>query len=342
MLNPSDLSQFVPLSDLSAAALAQACQLGKVLTLNAGQEVFARKATDTLSYYLLSGEVVLDAEDGKLPLRIVAGAPSARSALSRQRPRGHRCHAASQCQLVVFSEDDLDHLLARDQATAYEVTEYEGDDPQWMFDLLRNPAFEKLPPANLNQLFARFQPLSLSAGACVIRQGDAGTDYYLIRSGRARVSRMTAGALPITLAELGPGQGFGEEALISGEPRNASIEMLTDGQLMRLSAADFHALLKTSLVSQVDVLQAGRMVKEGAQMVDVRLESEFATGSLRGSINIPLYLLRLKVATLDRTKPCILICQSGRRSSAAAFLLAQRGFDVRVLSGGLDSLGEAH
>jgi rhodanese-related sulfurtransferase len=79
-------------------------------------------------------------------------------------------------------------------------------------------------------------------------------------------------------------------------------------------------------------------MKKGAQLVDVRLESEFKEGSLKGSVNLPLYLLRLKAATLDAKRTYILFCQSGRRSSAAAFLLTQRGLDACVLDGGLAAL----
>ena len=72
----------------------------------------------------------------------------------------------------------LEGLVAQDQATSYEVTEFDGDDPTWMFDLLRNPAFTQVPPANLHELFSRFEPMAAEAGQVIIRQGDAGDYYY--------------------------------------------------------------------------------------------------------------------------------------------------------------------
>jgi CRP-like cAMP-binding protein len=173
----------------------------------------------------------------------------------------------------------------------------------------------------------------------VIRQGDPGDYYYLIREGRAQVSRSVAPGKEVALATLEPGQGFGEEALISGEPRNASITMLSDGLLMRLAAADFHAQLQEPLVHLVDGREAALLVKDrGAVLIDVRMEDEFRHGSLKDAVNLPLYLLRVKANTLPRDRIHILFCQSGQRGVTAAFLLAQRGFDVRALRGGLSGL----
>jgi rhodanese-related sulfurtransferase len=207
-----------------------------------------------------------------------------------------------------------------------------------MFDLLSNPAFSHVPPGNLHLLFGCFEPVAVTSGQVIISQGGPGDYYYLIRSGSARVTRSVSENKVITLAELNAKQGFGEDALISGEPRNATVTMLSDGELMRLPASQFNTLLREPLVHRVNLGQAAELIKNGAQLVDVRLEAEFKEGSLKGSINLPLYLLRLKANTLDRKRSYILFCQSGRRSSAAAFLLTQRGLDARVLEGGLAAL----
>jgi rhodanese-related sulfurtransferase len=73
----------------------------------------------------------------------------------------------------------------------------------------------------------------------------------------------------------------------------------------------------------------------------VRLPSEFETFHLDDALNVPLYFIRLKVKTLDTKTPYIAVCDTGRRSSAAAFLLSERGFDAYCLQGGMtgNSLG---
>ena len=335
----ADYRRFVPLNGLSDEALAQAAGQARHIRLPRGRELFHRGDSDDDRYYLLAGEMALDTGDDSAPLVIRADSEAARHPLARLKPRRYTGVARSDCELAAFSDRTLERLVAQDQATAYEVTEFEGDDPGWMFDLLRNPAFSRVPPANLHILFGRFQPMPVVAGQVVIRQGDAGDYYYLIRRGSAQVSRAGASGRPVELARLEPGQGFGEEALISGDPRNATVTMLGDGLLMRLAAGDFHAQLQEPLLHLVDAAEASALIRErAAQLVDVRMEDEFRHGSLAGAINIPLYLLRVKANTLARDRIHILFSHGVRRGGTAAFLLAQRGFDVRVLRGGLAGL----
>lgn len=339
-MQATQLSQLVPFNGLSDEALQLALQQGRALNLELGQTLFARKEADHETYYLLSGEVSLDAEDADAPsLTIQAGSEAARHPLARLKPRLYTCVARTPCEVVAFTDDALDRLVARDQATSYEVTEFEGDDPSWLFDLLRNQSFSRVPPANLHSLFGRFEPMPVAAGQEIIRQDEAGDYYYLIREGSAQVTRSTKGGKPVVLARLEAGQGFGEDALISGEPRNATVSMLSEGLLMRLAASDFRILLQEPLVHQVAADEAGAMVRwRGAVLLDVRMEDEYKHGALKGSLNLPLYLLRLRVKALDPARPYILYCQTGRRSSTAAFLMAQRGFDAHVLTGGLDAM----
>ena len=107
--------------------------------------------------------------------------------------------------------------------------------------------------------------------------------------------------------------------------------------LMRLNKASFRELLNEPLVQWIGYREACTAVQRGARWLDVRLPSEHQNLSIEGSINIPLYFIRLKLSTLERSTPYIVYCDTGRRSSAAAFILVERGFDAHVLRGGLDS-----
>lgn len=220
----------------------------------------------------------------------------------------------------------------------YQVTELDADDPQWMMELLANPAFSRVPASHYPGLLASFRPLQADAGARVIRQGEAGDAFYLIRSGRARVTRTAPSGQDIVLAELGPGQTFGEEALLSGAPRNASVTLLTPGQLMYLEAKAFHTLLASALVKGLPAPVALDWLRRGAQLVDVREPEACAADALPGALHLPLFLLRMRLGELDRTRPCIVYCDDGRRSATATFLLVQRGFDAHLLLGGRASL----
>ena len=267
---------------------------------------------------------------------IRATSKKARFALDRGNLHSHTATAVTNVRLLGIDGSLLERRLSHNQAANYEMLEYTGvGDPQWMMDVISQPAFQEIPTANINALFGKFEPVSCRAGEVVIRQGDPGDYYYMIREGEAEIVHAEPGRKPVVLDRIGRGEGFGEEALLTGLPRNATVTMITDGALMRLAKKDFDALLKAPLLMRVDSLEARHLVASGAKLLDVRLEDEYRSGTIRGSINLPLYLLRVRAPALKARKKYILFCEHEERSSAAAFLLAQRGFDVYVLKGGL-------
>jgi rhodanese-related sulfurtransferase len=178
--------------------------------------------------------------------------------------------------------------------------------------------------------------MNYAAGDVVIRQGDEGDYFYVIVEGRCAVSRETPlNREGIRLAELGMGETFGEEALISGAGRNATVSMLTDGVLMRLAKDDFNTLLNEPMLQWVDLEQAKEIIARGGLWLDVRLPSEYEHGHPEPSVNVPLYFIRIKLKTIDQSVPYVVVCDNGRRSSAAAYILSERGFDAHVLRGGI-------
>ena len=70
------------------------------------------------------------------------------------------------------------------------------------------------------------------------------------------------------------------------------------------------------------------LVKNGAQIIDVRTPQEFKGGHLKKSINIPLQSLSAKLKSLDQNKAIITVCASGIRSSNAKGILKSNGFEV--------------
>ena len=109
--------------------------------------------------------------------------------------------------------------------------------------------------------------------------------------------------------------------------------------------------LQTSLQCNELMVVTASTAKEGINLVaesapdavllDVRLESEHKNSAIKGSRNLPIYMLRLKADGLDSGKKYVCYCDTGRRSSAAAYLLSERGLDAYVLKGGLTSLPQA-
>jgi len=212
--------------------------------------------------------------------------------------------------------------------------EAEAEAPQpitgnWIRRMRHIMAFKTMPPANIKRLLERMESVEVKAGERIIEQGEPGDYYYVLTDGQARVTRT------VELATLEPGVSFGEEALVSGGKRNASVTMLTDGVVMRLSKADFDELLREPMLHRLSPDEARVAVAGGARWLDVRHAREYHHSHLPKAINIPLHELRMRLDELDPETAYVCYCGTGRRSSAAAFLLAQKGFKASVLSGGI-------
>jgi CRP-like cAMP-binding protein len=266
-------------------------------------------------------------------------------ALNRRRERVARARAITDCDLLVLDDELLDILATWDQVAAAgpegTVARLRGDPLRssgpFSLGSLRAGAFSQLPAARIDELLRRFERVGARRGENVIKEGDEGEYYYLIESGRFQVGRLVGGA-EVVLAELRSGDAFGEEALVSEAKRNATVTALSDGQLMRLKRSDFNELLREPLLRRLPYAEAVEKVRAGALWLDVRYPSEYQYDKLPAAINVPLAEVRNMFAVLDRSKDYIAYCQSGRRSAAAAFLFAQRGFKVWLLEGGLKAV----
>lgn len=338
------LGQFVPLSELTQENLRDLSTKTPIEKLPKGKVLFRKGDTDNFSYYLLAGEIILLGEDGKQG-HIVGGTAPTRYPLDHHRPRQATAIAGSDVTFFRIDNDMLDILLTWDQNAGYmvadldEAGEEEDNSGDWMTMMLRSEIFHRIPPSNIQQVFVRMEAVKHLTGERVITQGDEGDYYYFIKSGKVRVTHRTKSGKEIDLADLEAGHGFGEEALISDAKRNADVTMLSDGVLMRMAKEDFVELLKSPALHHLKYADAQEMVAKGdAQWLDVRLESEFRNVHIADSLNIPLYLLRIKAKGLDKKRKYIVYCDTGRRSSSAAFLLSERGYDAYFLDGGLRGL----
>jgi CRP-like cAMP-binding protein len=333
-------NRFSPLNGLKPENQAELAKKFSVEELPAGRFLFKKGDTDKRTVYVVSGEVELRNDD-KVVKVIKGNSPEAKHPLAPQSPRFLAARAKTPVEYVAIDSDLLDVMLTWDQTGAFEVSELGGDESEsddWMTSILQNPAFHKIPPANIQAMFMRMQPVSLKAGDPVIKQGEDGDYFYVITKGKAVVTRETPlNKKGIKLAEIGVGDSFGEEALISSSKRNATITMLTEGTLMRLGKDDFQKLLNEPMLKWVDRAEADQIVGDGGVWLDVRLPSEFENAHPDDAINIPLPFIRVKADKLERDKKYVVVCDSGSRSSAAAYILNERGITAFVLKGGLQA-----
>lgn len=338
-VDSAQLKAFSPIDSLKKDNLAALAKKTKVRDAQPGETLFREGDAEKRTFYVLSGTIELR-EGTQRSGRISGGTEDARNPLSPKLPRRHTAIATSAVEYITIDSDLLDVMLTWDQTGSYEVAELRGESggsDDWMTTLLQTKAFHKIPPANIQAIFMRLQQVNHKAGDIVIKQGDEGDYFYVITRGKCVVTRETPlNKEGIRLAELQVGDTFGEEALISEAKRNATVAMETDGSLMRLGKDDFRKLLNEPMLDWVDVAGAEKVIQEGGQWLDVRLPSEFEAYHNEGAINVPLYFIRLKLKTLDSAVKYVVCCDTGRRSSAGAFILNERGFQTYVLKGGLN------
>jgi CRP-like cAMP-binding protein len=338
------LRSFSPLDGLKSENLQSLARKTVLRELSAGRLLFKEGDSDKRSYYLISGVIELVRDDRTVTI-LRGGSPEARNPIAPFTPRRYSARAVSdRVEYVSIDSDMLDMMLTWDQTGSYEVNELHSTGEQasssddWMTTLLQTKAFHRIPPANIQAIFMRMKRLEAKAGDVVIKQGDEGDYFYVIVKGKCVVTRETPlNKAGIKLAELGMGDTFGEEALISDAKRNANITMATDGALMRLAKDDFRTLLNEPMLQWVDMEQAKGIIAKGGQWLDVRLPSEFENFHMEGALNLPLYFIRLKLKSLDQNTHYVACCDTGRRSSAAAYILAERGLHASVLKGGLSA-----
>lgn len=345
LIDKNVLKNFVPASALNSENFHELAGKTFVENMAAGASIFKEGDADRKSVYLIDGQVEISSSKGESKI-VMSGSDIAKHPLVNQQPRKFTATAKVDCEIIRIDSDLLDILLTWDQLSGIEVDEIQveeeseddngDDDGDWMTRILQSKSFLQIPPANIQAMFMRMQDIPAKAGDVIIKQGGEGDYYYIIKHGKCKVTRTSKTGSELTLATLGDGDAFGEEALLSEAKRNANIVMTTDGSLVRLSKEDFNELLKEPMLSWVSNEEADALVKnEGAVWIDVRLESEYKNANIEGSINLPLFMLRLKAQTLDAEKQYILYCNSGRQSSACAYLLSERGLQVHCLKGGL-------
>jgi CRP-like cAMP-binding protein len=339
------LAALAPLAGFSAERLAELAQVAVVERARRGSDPLQERLEGPQSVFLLAGELLLAFEGGGT-LVVVGGSDEARQALNRQSDRPARSKAITDVDLVMLDDEVLDILATWDQVAAGADSTLTG--PASAADArivtgafglgkLRSGAFAQLPVAHIDELLKRFDRVKTAAGETVIREGDQGDYYYVVESGRFSVERLVGGA-KVLLAELKSGDAFGEEALVSEAKRNATVTSLGEGELLRLARTHFDELLREPLLRRLAFAEAAEKVRRGALWLDVRYPSEYQYDKLPGAINVPLAEVRNMFAVLDRSREYVAYCQSGRRSAAAAFLFAQRGFKVWLLDGGLRSV----
>ncbi len=103
--------------------------------------------------------------------------------------------------------------------------------------------FDELPQPVEGWLSGQLEPVGLRAGERLFREGDAGDSLYLVVQGRLQVTRAEGSGTTHLVGELGRSEPLGEMALLTDEPRSATVHAIRDSHLLRLSRHHFLKLL---------------------------------------------------------------------------------------------------
>lgn len=339
----SIISGLEPIATLSPSRLSELAGLCFVEKVSKNLDPFRMNVLKSAqALYLLKGDLGVLLENGSKKV-IQGGTEAARHPVDPEQLAIKDAIALTEIEIVRVDLDLLDIMMTWDQLASGGVQDtdspskrepqhYMNESAAFSAGKLQSGVFSRLPAANIEEMFRRMRPMEVTAGQIIIRQGAEGDYYYIIEEGVAVVSRadgLDGKAVP--LAELKAMDAFGEEALVSDNKRNATVTMKTNGRLLRLDKQDFVELLKAPLINEIGLEEAKSAVVSGAQWLDVRLPSEFKFDHQPGAINVPLNQIRQMIPTLDKSRQYIVYCQTGRRSSAAAFILLQHHLNVRVL-----------
>jgi len=340
VIDPNMLSDLVPIKALSPDHLSELAEKSTLIKSDPGKVLFKSGEPAEVIVYVLEGEVELKTESG-ISRKIAGGSKMAKLPLEQGKVHQYTAVAKSEVKYLRVDPNLLDIMLTWEQSGGYEVQEIDdgSSDDDWMSRILQAKIFQRIPPANIQKIFMKLEMHQFKKGDTVIKQGDEGEHFFLIRDGQCEVIRQTRkNPEGVKLARLGVGDNFGEESLISGGKRNASIVMISNGTLMSLSKSDFLELMNEPLLNWVNYEEAKEIANSQGIWIDVRLPQEFQAKHIKGSVNLPLPLLRAKVNKLEPNKKYIMYCDTGRRSSTATYLLTEQGFEAYVLKDGLHGI----
>lgn len=155
-----------------------------------------------------------------------------------------------------------------------------------VIELLRSmDLFDELTDAELNKIARLLKEVKASENDVIFEQGEAGDALYIVLSGRVRIATTDHFGRERVLAFYGPGEFFGDMAVLTGEPRSATATASTDIRLLQLRKEDFDLLVSTSVGIMRGMM---RVMVERQAALNTRLTQEVGAtqGDVRGQVTV--------------------------------------------------------
>ena len=263
------LKGLTPFSALSATDFIKIAAQGVINDQPAGELIFKRFSNDSMSHWLLTGRLNLvnDAFENRA---FTESDSQTYGAVDDFQP--HTVSAVCETPCVVFTlakaiQSEIEALLEA-AASPAKSSQLTGN---WMERLLSTPLFEFIPPTNIEVLFKRFKTRQVSNGEIIVKQGEPGDYFFMIKTGSVSV-HVTINGKVNQVAKLTAGQSFGQDALVSDMPRNATVMATTPCELAMLTEADFEDLLLNPVIEAITTAEIEEAVRvHGTQVTIINL-----------------------------------------------------------------------
>jgi len=298
------LRRFEPFAALEWATLCSVARHARLLRFAAQRTLSPNRRKHHGSCYLVKGVVRRRDKSGR-EQQIADQDAAARHALLIAGD-GTSIETLGAVTLLWIDVDPVAFMLGADTA-GYAVARLDAaPDDHWMHRFLGPGLVEYLTPGALQSVFRAFDRLMLNAGETVVREGEPADTFYVLANGSAEVRRANR-----RLAALVPGDSFGADALVSGQRRNASVVMVSDGRVMCLRAETFRGLVSERLVRWVDAAPSAHAID-----LSVRPRGPDGLRALAGELDLATTYVFDGAAEGDRALAAFLATQRGVRAFA--------------------------
>ena len=341
------LNEWAPICNLPKRYQDEILNRSEVKEYKAGEMIFMAKGNDEKDYYLFEGSVEFINEKREQVKTTRHSGQQSLELIDHQRPRIYTVKAEENCKVFVTRRTFFDTLNSANSGKAslpeVEVSEIDMEGSgNWMLHMLNSSVFSNLPPENLQQIFINMDTVKVPAGSVIVKQGKPGDYFYLIQHGDCVISQQGKNGEKKELYHLGTGETFGERSLITGESSDVSVEMLSDGVVMRISKDNFNELVKEPLLDQISIDEANSLIEAGASWIDVRDADQYREQAIKNSLNIGLNNIYTAVKGLNINTKYVLCGNSPSHAMASAFLLSIKGFTVYSLSTSVEEYLESN
>ncbi|MEA1051732.1 cyclic nucleotide-binding domain-containing protein [Lamprobacter modestohalophilus] len=326
---------FSPFIHLPANSLAELDRPMRLFELSTGEEIRISARSPEGYLYLIDGEISVASGDVK---RRYSASDERRLPITLA-PAPDRLIVVADAPAILCQceSQDLDQLMSW-QELAVEDGLFANPDALDRFRQVQRTclAMKQLPLDCVEAAMQRMKLIKVLEGDEVVVQGEPGDALYILVTGDAEVwSQGLYDDAPVLVNKLHAGASFGEEALILGGTRTATVKMTTDGELLRLEKEDFDELIASSQAELVSAAVAKTMLDEGYRLLDVRYQEEYEDEHLEDSLLIPLPELRQRMSEIDPGERYLVLCKGGKRAEVATMLLKQQRIKAATIEGGI-------